>query len=143
MLKLYELAQEFGELDPEDRLELLIDFARSLPDPTGKHGPLAGNELCRVQECQTPVYLWVGLEDGKTVVEADVPEKSPTVRGLVSVIVEGISGGEPADVLDLPDNILPLLGLQEALGMTRQQGVRGVIARIKRDLSEAVAKVSS
>lgn len=143
MLKLYELAQEFADLDPEERLELLIDFARTLPEPTGRHGPLAGNESCRVQECQTPVYLWVGLEHGKTAIEADVPEKSPTVRGLVSVIVEGVNGGEPGEVLDLPDNVLPLLGLQEALGMTRQQGVRGVIARIKHDLRKSLPEVSN
>ena len=117
---------------------MLIDFARTLPQPTGKHGLIAGNESCRVQECQTPVYLWVGVEDGKTAIEADVPEKSPTVRGLVSVIVEGIAGSNPQEVLDLPDDLLPILGLQEALGMQRQQGVRGMVARIKRDLRVAL-----
>jgi cysteine desulfuration protein SufE len=138
-LPLYDIAEEFADLLPEERLELLIDFSRELPKPSGRHGLIAGNETCRVQECQTPVYLWVGLEDGKTAIEADVPEKSPTVRGLVSVIAAGISGGDPREVLDLPDDLLPILGLQETLGMTRQAGVRGMLARIKRDLRVALA----
>lgn len=140
MLKLYELAEEFAELEPEERLELLIDFARTLPAVTSKSGTLAGDESCRVQECQTPVYLWVGIIDGKTVLEADVPEKSPTVRGLVSVLVEGLSNSDPREVLEIPDDLLPLLGLDSALGMTRQNGARGVVARIKRELVSALAQ---
>jgi sulfur transfer protein SufE len=40
-------------------------------------------------------------------------------------------------VLSLPENLLEQLGLAEALGMTRQQGFRGVIMRIKREVQAA------
>ena len=134
MLKLHDLAAEFDDLDDRERLETLMDFAETLPAPSGRHGLLRGDETCRVQECQTPVYMWVGVDDGKTAVEADVPRSSPTVRGLVSLLVEGIQGATPREVLELPDDLLPMLGLESVLGMTRREGVRGMVARIKREL---------
>jgi cysteine desulfuration protein SufE len=137
-LKLYELTEEFEGLDDQDRLQVLIDFAETLPTESGQFSPLFGNEECRIQECQTPVFLRVGVIDGKTFIEADVPKKSPTVRGLVSLIVEGIDQSDPAEVLSLPDDLLPIFGLENALGMTRQQGVLGMMSRIKRDLRAAL-----
>lgn len=137
-LKLYELREEFEELDDQERLQVLLDFAETLPEPSETDGPLFGNEACRVRECQTPVYLRVVLRDGKTHLEADVPRKSPTVRGIVSLIVEGLENADPQDVFELPDDLLPLFGLENALGMTRQQGVQGVMKRIKRDLRDSM-----
>ncbi|MDB4637600.1 MAG: SufE family protein [Planctomycetaceae bacterium] len=137
-LKLYELTEEFEGLDDQDRLQVLIDFAETLPNESSQYDPLFGNEECRIQECQTPVFLRIGIIDGKTYIEADVPRKSPTVRGLVSLIVEGINQADPTEVLDLPDDLLPIFGLENALGMTRQQGVRGMMSRIKRDLRAAM-----
>jgi len=137
-LKLYELTEEFEGLNDEERLHVLLDFAETLPDESGENAPLFGNEACRIQECQTPVFMRVGILNGKTVIEANVPRKSPKVRGIVSLIVEGIDQSEPAEVLALPDDLLPIFGLENALGMTRQQGVRGMMSRIKRDLQAAL-----
>lgn len=142
MLKLHDLAAEFDDLDDREKLETLVDFSETLPAPSGKHGLLRGDETCRVQECQTPVYMWIGVQDGKTQVEADVPRSSPTVRGLVSLLVEGLQDAPPEEVLNLPDDLLPLLKLESVLGMTRRQGVRGMIARIKRDLIAALDESS-
>lgn len=138
-LKLYELREEFEGLDDQERLQVLLDFAETLPVSGDADAPLFGNESCRVQECQTPVFLRVSLRDGKAHLEADVPRKSPTVRGIVSLIVEGLEEADPQDVFDLPDDLLPLFGLENALGMTRQQGVHGMMMRIKRDLRDAIA----
>ena len=140
MLKLYELATEFEDLDDQERLQVLLDFAETLPPASAGEAELFGNEGCRVQECQTPVYLRVRLIEGQASLEADVPRKSPTVRGLVSVLVEGLDGEDPQEILALPDDVMPLLHLDAALGMTRQNGVRGMIARIKRDFEELLAK---
>ena len=142
-LKLYDLREEFEGLDDEERLQVLLDFAETLPAPSASDRPLFGDESCRVQECQTPVYLKVSLRDGKTHLEADVPRNSPTVRGIVSLIVEGLEDSDPQEVFELPDDLLPLFGLENALGMTRQQGVHGVMQRIKRDLREFTAADSA
>jgi cysteine desulfuration protein SufE len=137
-LKLFELIDEFDDLIPEEKLELLIEFSDSLPELAPERAALVQSPQCLVQECQTPVYLFVALVDGRVHLEADVPRKSPTVRGLVALLVEGLEGAAPHDVVaKLPDDLLGPLGLQKTLGMTRQNGVRGLVARIKREVAAA------
>jgi cysteine desulfuration protein SufE len=86
------------------------------------------------------VYLWVDVAGGKVQLEATVPEKSPTVRGFVALLVEGLSGATPAEVADLSDDLLPALGLSATLGMTRQKGFRGIVSRIKREAAQENGK---
>jgi cysteine desulfuration protein SufE len=66
--------------------------------------------------------------------EADVPRQSPAVRGLVTLVVQGLEGASASEVLSIPDDLLVPLGLHEALGMTRRQGLRGLVAHIKREV---------
>jgi cysteine desulfuration protein SufE len=136
-MKLPELLADFEGAEPEESLEMLIDFAERLPAaPTPGRDAVPENAGCRIQECQTPVYLWVDVAAGQVELEAVVPEKSPTVRGFVALLVEGISGATPDEVARLPDDFLPLLGLSETLGMTRRKGFRGIIAKIKREVAQ-------
>lgn len=130
-MKLDELIAEFQELDPGEKLEWIVEFADQLPEVSADRAGRPFPETCRVQECQTPVYLWVEQREGRVHLEADVPRKSPTVRGLVALLVVGLDGESVAAVRDLPDDLVSVLGLNVALGMTRQQGFRGVIARLK------------
>jgi cysteine desulfuration protein SufE len=138
-MKLDEFLAEFEGLDPEERLETLIDFSEQLPPLSASQAALRDAGQCRVHECQTPVFLWVGVAGGRVRLEAEVPEKSPTVRGFVAMLVEGLSGATPAEVAELPDDIATRLGLQETLGMTRSRGFRGIMARIKRDVAQQAA----
>jgi len=131
-LRLHELLADFTGADAEESLELLIDFSEKLPLLSAKRVIEGRPERCRVQECQTPVYLWVDVFDGHVHLEAMVAEQSPTVRGFVALLVEEISGATVAEVAQLPDDFLPLLGLSDALGMTRRKGFRGIVSRIKR-----------
>jgi cysteine desulfuration protein SufE len=130
-MKLDELVEEFQELDPGEKLEWIVEFADQLPQVSADRASEPFPETCRVQECQTPVYLWVEQREGRVYLEADVPRKSPTVRGLVALLVVGLDGESVAAVRALPDDLISVLGLDAALGMTRQQGFRGVIARLK------------
>jgi cysteine desulfuration protein SufE len=134
-MKLPELLSEFDGADPEESLEMLIEFGEKLPPLSPGRVAQVHPVECRIQECQTPVFLWVDVEGGKVRLEAEVPEKSPTVRGFVALLVEGVSGATPAEVGSLPDDFLPLLGLSETLGMTRQRGFRGIVSRIKREVA--------
>lgn len=136
-MHLNQLITEIEELEPEERLEWLVEFADELPDlPTDKRSiPLP--ESCRIQECQTPVHLWTSLVNDRIHLEADVPRKSPIVRGLVALVVCGLEGATVAEGLSVPDDMVATLGLESVLGMTRQQGFRGVISRVKQSLRAA------
>lgn len=133
-MRLNELITDFDELDDEEKLELLVEMADELPDPSPGRSAGPQAESCRVQECQTAVYVWVDVVDGRICLEADVPRKSPTVRGLVTLVVQGLNGATAEEIAALPDDLVGHIGLQRALGMQRQQGFRGVVARIKREV---------
>jgi len=133
-MKLYEFFDEWQDLDVDERVQMLVELADELPplSESRRTAPLPAE--CRVQECQTPVHLWVDVIEDRVHLEADVPRQSPTVRGLVTLVLQGVEGASPAQVLSIPDDLLTPLGLREALGLTRQHGVRGLVARIKQEV---------
>ncbi|MGE5191260.1 MAG: SufE family protein [Deltaproteobacteria bacterium] len=139
-MKLYEFLADFKGADPEEALEILMEFGDKLPALSDGRVVEGTPPQCRIRECQTPVYLWVDVVDGRMRLEAVVAEESPTVRGFVGLLVEGLSGASPADVAKLPEDFLPLLGLSATLGMTRQKGFRGIVTRIKREAAQGNAK---
>ena len=129
-----QLIAEIEELEPEERLEWVVEFADELPELPPDLRSMPFPESCRVQECQTPVHMWVNVIDDQIHIQADVPQKSPIVRGLVALVVRGLEGARVAEGLSLPDDLVVRMGLESVLGMTRQQGFRGVISRIKQSL---------
>lgn len=131
-MKLDELIAELEELDPEEKLEWIVEFADQLPPLSAGRAAQPFPDSCRIQECQTPVFLWVESREGTVFLEADVPAKSPTVRGLVALLVVGLQGVTRDVIEALPDDLVGKLGLTSVLGMTRQQGFRGVVSRLKR-----------
>ncbi len=135
-MKLTDYLAEFEGAEPEDALEMLLEFSDKLPQASAGRASLGVSAGCRVQECQTPVILWVDVQDGVVRLEAEVPEQSPTVRGFVALLVNGLTGVSPQDVACLPDNLLPQLGLQKTLGMTRERGFAGILAQIKRRVAQ-------
>lgn len=129
--------QRFRAADPSVRLDTLLDLASKLPDPPPELQAAADRERHRVSECQTPVFLWIGVEDGRVQLHADVPRESPTVRGYVALLRSRLTGRTPAEVAAVPADLLEQLGLTEALGMMRTQGLTAILGRIKRSVKEA------
>lgn len=142
-MKLNELIDELSELEPEEKLEWLVEFADQLPELSSARLSQPFPESCLVRECQTPVHLWVESVDGRVHIEADVPRKSPTVRGLVALLVVGLEGEPVSAALALPDDLVSHWKLGDVLGMTRQQGFRGVVARLKRSLRDSAGDQST
>jgi len=138
--KIDEVAAEFAELEPRERLELLLEFAEGLPKLPAKYQAERDAGEHRVHECQTPVFLWVDLVDGKVDIHADVAPEAPTVKGFVGVLVDAFTGADPAEVLALETNFVQRFGLVEALGMMRMRGLQGIAFAIRRQLQQALAK---
>jgi len=138
-VKLEQFFQEFDGLEPRERLELLLEFSETLPELSGERAAVPVPRQCRIVECQTPVDLWVDVVEGTVRLEAVVPRQSPMVRGLVALLIEGIDGATPDEVLEMPDDVLAPLGLAGVLGMVRQRGARGLVATIKRRTAAATS----
>jgi cysteine desulfuration protein SufE len=137
MPTLKSLIPRFQAADRETRLETLLDYSKKLaplPQRYEAEKQLGHN---RVDECQTPVFLWVEIDDGRVHIHADVPRESPTVRGFISLLARTLDNETPEAVAQLPLDLLDQLGLSETLGMTRTQGLTAILHRIKRSVASA------
>ena len=137
MPSLDNLIPRFKAADRSTRLETLLDYSRKLPPLPPRLEEQKEQDEHRVHECQTPVFLWVEVENGQVHIHADVPRESPTVRGFISLLARSLEGARPEDVARVPDDLLDQLGLSETLGMTRTQGLTAILHRIKRSVAAA------
>lgn len=137
--KLDAIIDEFADLQPRERLELLLDFAENLPELPPHYQAERDAGLNRVHECQTPVFLWVEVNDGRVQIFGDVAPEAPTVKGFVGILVEAFSGTSPDDVLSVEPNVLQRLGLVEALGMVRMRGLHAILHHVRQKVRRAAA----
>jgi cysteine desulfuration protein SufE len=139
MPSLDTLIPRFKAADRQTRLETLLDYSKRLPPLPERYEAEKQLGNNRVHECQTPVFLWVEVDQGRVHIHADVPREAPTVRGFISLLARTLDNQTPEAVAQLPDDLLDQLGLSETLGMTRTQGLTAILNRIKRSVATAAA----
>jgi cysteine desulfuration protein SufE len=137
MATLDTLIPRFKAADRETRLQTLLDYSKKLPPLPQRFEAAKEQGLNRVEECQTTVYLWVEVDQGRVHIYADIPREAPTVRGFVSLLARTLEGATPEAVAQIPLDLLDRLGLSETLGMTRTQGLTAILHRIKRSVAAA------
>jgi cysteine desulfuration protein SufE len=130
------IVAELSESDRQERIDLLIDFAKNLP-PLPERLAALRDASHRVEECQSPVYLFVEMVGDRVALYADAPIEAPTVRGFVSLLLEGLNGATVEEVLKVPNDLVSHCSLQEVLGMLRVRGLSGVLRRIKGEVTKA------
>jgi cysteine desulfuration protein SufE len=130
------IVAELSELDRQERIDMLLDFAKSLP-PLPDRLIAHKDASHRVEECQSPVYLFVEFDGDRVSLYADAPIEAPTVRGFVSLLLEGLNGSRVDEVLQVPGNLVEQSGLGEILGMLRVRGLTGVLRRLKAEVTRA------
>jgi cysteine desulfuration protein SufE len=136
-MPLTEIIEQFQWADSELRLEMLLDYARKLPPLPERFIAQRDAGVNRVPECQTPVFLFMELHDGKLKIHVDVADESPTVQGFISILVHAFNEVDPQEVADAPNDLLDQLGLSDVVRMQRAVGLAAILARIKRNAAEA------
>lgn len=137
--QLAEIVDDFQSMEEPDRLQLLLEFSRSLPDLPERytdHPEL----LEQVVECQTPLFLTVELgndDDQPVQLYFSAPAEAPTTRGFASLLHEGLNGLPAAEILAVPDDVPDRLGLTRAITPLRMRGMAAMLGRIKRKVAEA------
>ena len=137
MASLDSITARFAAADRDTRLQTLLEYSKRLPDLPQRLAAERDRGVGRVHECQTPVFLYVELPDGRLALHADVPRESPTVRGFLSMLIKVLTGAEPAEVERIPDDLLERMKLSGDLGLTRTQGLSAILARVKREVRMA------
>jgi cysteine desulfuration protein SufE len=128
---LAEVVSDFQEVDGQDKLKLLLEFADELPPLPAD---LEEAAMEPVPECQTPLFLHVDVADRDDVrLFFSAPAEAPTTRGFASILAT--LDHQPADdILAVPDDFYTDLGLAALISPLRLRGMSAMLARIKRHL---------
>jgi cysteine desulfuration protein SufE len=129
---LAEVVSDFQEVEGQDKLRLLLEFADELP-PLPADMEQAAMEP--VPECQSPLFLHVDADDREKVrLFFSAPAEAPTTRGFAAILAAGLDQQPAEDILAVPDDFYSDLGLAALISPLRLRGMSAMLARIKRRL---------
>jgi cysteine desulfuration protein SufE len=130
------IIEAFQEVPTNSRLELLLEYSEALPalpQRYEEHPEL----LERVEECQSPIYLFVEIDQDKlTRLFFSAPPEAPTTRGFASILFSVIDGLSVQEALNFDIDFPSKLSLQKVVSPLRLRGMIGILSRIKRQLRE-------
>ena len=132
---LAEVVSDFADVQGQDKLTMLLEFANDLP---ALPADLEEAAMEPVPECQSPLFLHVDASDRDHVrLYFSAPAEAPTTRGFASILAAGLDGQPAADILAVPDDFYAELGLAALISPLRLRGMSAMLTRIKRRLREA------
>jgi cysteine desulfuration protein SufE len=136
---LQEIDNVFDDAAPDERLDMLLEYALSMPDLPEELQSARGT-MEQVHECQTPVFLLSTLKEGQVYYYLDVPREAPTVRGFAGILYEGLNGASPEAIAATPNDLYPRLGLHKVLSPLRLRGLTALLSRMKRQAQEFASR---
>ena len=122
-----EIIAEMSGLDDwMDRYAYIIDLGNSLP-------PIAEQYKTPqhlIEGCQSRVWLNAELSpDGKVEFTAD--SDAIIVKGIISMLIDVLSGHTPQEILDADLYFIDRIGLSEHLSPTRSNGLLAMVKQIR------------
>ena len=131
-----EIIEAFQEVPANLRLELLLEYSEALPHLPARYADHP-ELLERVEECQSPVYLFVELDvEGQVKVFLTAPDEAPTTKGFASLLHKCLDGELANTVLIFDESFVDDLGITDLVSPLRIRGLHGMLARIKRQVKE-------
>jgi cysteine desulfuration protein SufE len=131
-----EIISAFAEVPQNLKLELLLEYSENLPalpEQYKDHPEL----LERVEECQSPVYLFVELDEQNVVsIFLTAPDEAPTTKGFASLLQLALDQQQAEKVLGFDDSFVDALGITDLVSPLRIRGLQGMLMRIKRQVKE-------
>lgn len=123
--RIEKLVTEFNQFrDWEERYKHLIEIGKKMPEMDETHK--VSTNL--VKGCQSQVWLYADLKDGKLIFQAD--SDASIVKGLVALLTYVYSESTPDEVLMTKPTFLEDIGLKEHLSMSRANGLNSMIKQI-------------
>jgi cysteine desulfuration protein SufE len=129
---LAEVVSDFQDMQGQDKLALLLEFANELP---ALPADLEEAAMEPVPECQSPLFLHVDTADrDKVRLYFSAPAEAPTTRGFAAILAAGLDKQSADDILAVPDDFYSDLGLAALISPLRLRGMSAMLVRIKRRL---------
>ena len=128
--KLQEIIDDFSLAEKQEKVEMLIQYAESLPPlPEWLHEER--DKMDAVPECMTPVHVFGEKHEGRMTFHFDIPAHAPTVRGLAAILANGLNGSTPEEIIAVPTDFYMQMNLQEVISHQRLNGFMGILAHMK------------
>jgi cysteine desulfuration protein SufE len=121
-------------VEPKSRYEYLLWFAKRLK-PFPESEKVAAN---KVPGCASQVYIVATLQGEKLMLQGD--SDSQITKGLVGLLVEGLEGLSPKDVIQLTPDFIQDTGLNVSLTPSRANGFYNIFQTMR---NKALAVSSS
>ena len=113
-----EIIEEFSQFDDwMDKYSLLIDLGNSLEALDDKHKTPQNI----IEGCQSRVWLNADYVDG--LVKYQGESDAILVKGIVSLLIQVMSGHTPDEILNTELYFIDKIGLKEHLSPTRSNGL--------------------
>jgi cysteine desulfuration protein SufE len=108
-----------------DKYEHLIELGKKLPPFDEK----SKTEQHLIEGCQSRVWLDAQYENDKVFFTAD--SDAIITKGIVSLLVQVLSGRAPQDIIDAKLEFIDKIGLKENLSPTRSNGLLAMVKQMK------------
>ena len=118
--------EEFSVFDDwMDKYALLIDLGNSLPPLDEKYK----TESNLIEGCQSRVWFQADYVDGKIFFQGE--SDAVIVKGIVSLLIQILSGHTPQEILDADLYFIDKVGLKEHLSPTRSNGLVAMVKQMR------------
>jgi len=120
------IIDEFSEFeDWMDKYQLIIDLGNSLTPIDEKYK--ASQYL--IEGCQSRVWLQAEYENGLVIFKAE--SDAVIVKGIVSLLIQVLSGHTPDEILNTDLYFIEQIGLKEHLSPTRSNGLVSMVKQMR------------
>ena len=122
------ISEEFEIFDTwMEKYEYIIDLGKKLEN-------FPSDQMIdenKVHGCQSSVWFVTSLEDG--LFRCKATSDSAIVSGLIALLLRVYDKQKPSEIVETEPNFISMIGLNEHLSPTRNNGLNLMIARIKKD----------
>ncbi len=121
-----EIIESFSLFDTwEEKYEYIIDLGKKLLPLDDKY-KVADNVI---KGCQSTVWLVSEFENGKIIFKGY--SDAIIVKGLVSMLIEVLSGHTPDEILNAKLDFIREIGMMNHLAQTRSNGLLSMVKQMK------------
>ena len=121
-----EIIESFSLFDTwEEKYEYIINKNKKLPVLDDKY-KLPENII---KGCQSTVWLVANYHEGRIFFKAD--SDAVIVKGLVSMLIEVLSGHTPDEILNAKLDFIKEIGMMNHLAQTRSNGLLAMVKQMK------------
>jgi cysteine desulfuration protein SufE len=124
---LERIVQKFKRhAEPKKRYEQLLWYAKKL-EAMPEAGKIPEN---KVHGCVSQVYITAALKEGKVWYQGD--SDAQLVKGLVALLIEGLNGLSPQEILQVTPNFIEETGLKMSLTPSRANGFYNIFQMMQK-----------